>query len=59
MIEDPIVAEIHKVREKLLEECEGNFDRYLERLKSREDEDRLRVVTDVRELSRTRTPDGK
>ena len=59
MIDDPIIAEIHKVREKLLEECEGNFDRYLERLKSREDEDRSRIVTDVRQLSRTRTPSGK
>jgi hypothetical protein len=48
-MDDPIVEEIHKVREKLLQECGGDLEKLMDRLKSREDEDRSRVVSDVRE----------
>lgn len=58
MIDDPIVEEIHKIREKLLEECDGNLDKLLERLKSREAEDRSRLVSEVKKVSKvTAHPD--
>jgi len=50
MIEDPIVDEIHRVREKLLAECQGDLDALLDCYRSSEDQDRERVVSleDVR-----------
>jgi hypothetical protein len=48
--EDPVVAEIHKVREKLLEECGGDLDKLMDRLASREREDGSRVVVDAKEV---------
>jgi hypothetical protein len=48
--EDPIVAEIHKVREKLLAECEGDLDKLMDRLASREREDGSRVIVDAKEV---------
>jgi hypothetical protein len=33
MIRDPIVAEVHQVRERLWEECGGDLDQYVARLK--------------------------
>lgn len=47
MTSDPIVDEIHKTREKLLEECGGDIQVYLTRLKDRENEDRQRLVSKV------------
>jgi len=47
MTSDPIVDEIHKTREKLLEECGGDIQVYLRRLKDRETEDRRRLVSKV------------
>lgn len=53
-MDDPIVEEIHKVREKLLAECGGDLERLMDRLKSREDEDRSRVVSDAHEAGPAR-----
>jgi hypothetical protein len=50
MIDDPIVEEIHKIREKLLEKCGGSLDKLMDRLQAREEEDRSRVVRDVAEI---------
>ena len=36
MVSDPIVDEVHRIREKLLEECGGDLDKYIERLRERE-----------------------
>jgi hypothetical protein len=47
MIDDPIVEEIHKVREKLWEECQGSLDKLMDRLQAREEEDRSRLVHEV------------
>lgn len=47
MTSDPIVEEIHKTREKLLEECGGDIQVYLRRLKDRESKDRHRLVSQV------------
>ena len=52
MIDDPIVEEIHKIREKLWEECGGSLDKLMDRLQSREEEDRSRLVHDVAEIRR-------
>ena len=54
MTDDAIVEEVHRTREKLLAECEGNLDKLMDRLQSRESEDRGRVVKSIREL-KTRT----
>ena len=55
MIRDPIVEEIHQVREKLLAECNDNLDRLLDRYKSSEAQDQNRVVSlqDVQRKSRS------
>ena len=46
MNRDPIVEEIHQTRQKLLEECGGDLDRLLDRLKASEKRDRgYRVST--------------
>jgi len=50
MIDDPIVEEIHKVREKLWEECGGSLDKLMDRLRAREEEDRSRLVRDISEI---------
>ncbi len=41
---DPIVEEIHQTRQKILEECGGDLDQLLDRLKAAENQDRGCVV---------------
>jgi hypothetical protein len=48
-MEDPFVDEIHKIREQLLQECGGDLERLMDRLKDREEEDRSRVTSSVGE----------
>ena len=45
MSRDPIVEEIHRTRQKILEECNGDLDQLLDRLKAAEVQDRGLVVT--------------
>ena len=45
MNRDPIVEEIHRTRQKILEECNGDLDQLLDRLKAAEVQDRGLVVT--------------
>lgn len=47
MINDPLVEEIHRIREKLLDECGGDLEKLMDRLKAREAEDRSRMVSDI------------
>ncbi len=49
---DPIVDEVHKIREKLLEECGGDLAAYMTRLKEREKEHRHRLVSTVEKAER-------
>jgi hypothetical protein len=49
MIDDPIVEEIHRVRAKLLEEAGGDLELLMDRLQSRESEDRSRVISELEE----------
>ena len=44
MKDDPIVAEIHHVRQKMLAECNGSLDQLLDRLQAAEAADGNRVV---------------
>lgn len=45
MNRDPIVEEIHQTRQKIWEECGGDLDRFLNRLRGTEKQDRSRVVS--------------
>jgi hypothetical protein len=42
---DPIVDEIRRARQKLLDECGGDLDKLLDRLKAAELQDRNRIVS--------------
>jgi hypothetical protein len=42
---DPIVEEIHQIREKMLEECGGDIEKLMDRLKLRESKDKNRLVS--------------
>lgn len=54
MKHDPIVEEIHQVRQKMLAECNGNLDELLHRLQEAElpDSDRVVSLEAVRERRR-------
>lgn len=45
MKKDPIVEEIHRIREKLLDECENDIEKFMDRLKACESKDRARVIS--------------
>ena len=45
MNRDPIVEEIHRTRQKILDECNRDLDQLLDRLKAAEVQDRRFVVT--------------
>ena len=45
MNRDPIVEEVHQTRQKLLEECGGDLDRLLDRLKGSKKQDRGYMVS--------------
>jgi len=45
MLNDPIVEEVHRIREKMLAECDGDLDKLLDRLKEAEEQDRDRLVS--------------
>jgi hypothetical protein len=49
--DDPIVAEIHRTREKLLQECDGDIEKLMDRLASREETDRSRVLSDLQTVN--------
>lgn len=53
MIRDPIVEEIHRIREKLLAECGGDLERLMDQLEAAERHETGRLVSEVPK------PDGK
>lgn len=53
MINDPIVDEIHQIRARLLDECNGDLDQLLDRYKASEDQNRGRMVT-LKDVQRQR-----
>ena len=49
MNNDPIVEEIHHTRGRLLDECNGDLDKLLDRYKQSENQDRVVTLKDVEE----------
>ena len=47
MNRDPVVDEVHQIRQKLLDECGGDLDRLLDRVKAGEKNHRNLVVTNT------------
>ena len=45
MIHDPIVEEIHQVRERLLAQFDGDLSKYVDHLMKEQSQDRDRLVT--------------
>jgi len=45
MITDPIVEEIHQTRQEILDACDGDLGKLMDRLKAAETQDRDRLVT--------------
>ena len=55
VIDDPIVEEVYQARRKILDECNGDLGKWIERLKAAEAQHQDRVVTleAVRKRSRS------
>ena len=45
MLNDPIVEEIHLIRERMLAECGGDMEKLLGRLRESQGQDQDRLVT--------------
>ena len=45
MRDDPIITEIHRIRKEILNECNNDIEKYLERLKMAELRDKDRLVS--------------
>jgi len=58
MIDDPLVEEIHRTREKMLAECGGDFDKLFERLRAAQEQDRDRLITKEEVVRRKRPETG-
>jgi methyltransferase-like protein len=52
MIDDPIVEEIHRIRDRMLAECGGDFEKYMDRIREAQEQDRDRLVTKEEVLRR-------
>ena len=44
-MDDPIVQEVHEIRQRILAECQGDVERLIARLKAAESQDKDRLVT--------------
>lgn len=54
MIDDPIVEEVHRVRARLLAECDGDLDKLMDRIRQRESQDECYLVNSPEELKARR-----
>ncbi|MEK9150117.1 MAG: hypothetical protein AAB267_08755 [Candidatus Desantisbacteria bacterium] len=45
MKKDPIVEEIHQIREKMLAECGGDLEKFMDHLKARELKDKAQLIS--------------
>jgi hypothetical protein len=59
MIHDPIVEEIHRIRDQMLAECGGDFLKYMDRIREAQEQDRDRLVTKEEVLLRKREASQK
>jgi len=44
IFEDPVVAEVHAIREKMLADCNGNHQKLMEQVRLRESSSTRRVI---------------
>ncbi len=56
MIDDPIVKEIHETRLRIFQECSGDIELLIARLKAAEQQDKHRLVTMDEVQKRAATP---
>lgn len=49
---DPIVEEIHRIRDRMLAECGGDFEKYMDHIRDAQEQDRERLVTKEEVLRR-------
>ncbi len=45
MIEDPYVEEVHRIRDRMLAECDGDFQMYMDRIRQAQEQDRDRIIS--------------
>lgn len=55
-MEDEIVNEIHETRRRIFDACDGDIERFIERLKVAELDDKDRLITFEEVQKRARTP---
>jgi hypothetical protein len=58
-MEDEIVKEIHETRRRTIEECGGDIERFIERLKALDAQDKDRLVTFEQVQERARSSKAK
>ena len=46
LYEDPVVAEIHAIRQSLLDECGGNINAYRKRVREQQESSERRIITE-------------
>ncbi|HBO42966.1 MAG TPA: hypothetical protein DD670_03335 [Planctomycetaceae bacterium] len=56
MTNDPIVAEVRKTRQQIMDECEGNVGRLIARLKAGDFKNKDRLVSIEQVQKQARTP---
>lgn len=56
MMDDPIVEEVHRTRQRILAECNGELDGLIARLKTADSKNKDRLVSLEDVQRRTRTP---
>jgi len=61
LYEDPVVAEIHAVREKMLADCDGDHQKLMQRVRERQKASGRKTISapvDVRSTEQNIGPDG-
>ena len=56
MIDDPIIEEIYQARQRIMEECQGDLKRLIDRLKATEIQHPYRLVR-IEDLRKKYTPE--
>jgi hypothetical protein len=58
-MEDEIVKEVHETRKRIFEECGDDIERYIELLKTAEENEKDRLVTLEQVQQRSRATESK
>jgi hypothetical protein len=56
---DPIVEEVHRIRDQMLADCGGDFKKYMDRIREAQEQDCDRLVTKEEVLRRKHEAEGK